>query len=63
MRFFQFLGNDVGIDLRGGYIDMPQEFLYRPEVGIVLQQVGGKGMSQGMRRYVLLNAGPVNVSF
>ena len=40
----------VGINLRGGQIRVPQKQLYHAEIGAVVQQVGGKGMAQGVRR-------------
>lgn len=43
---------DVCIDLRGGDGRMAQHFLDDPHVRSTLQQVGGKGMSQAVRRYV-----------
>ena len=38
------LGN-MGINLRGGQVTMPQQQLHNPEVRAVIEQVGRKGMS------------------
>jgi hypothetical protein len=35
----------VGIDHRGGDIDVSEEFLHRPDVITILQQMRGKGMA------------------
>ena len=36
----------MGINLRGGYISMPQQFLNRPQVSAAAQHVSGKTMPQ-----------------
>ena len=47
----------MGIDLGGRNAFVPQHFLHGPQVCAAFYQVGGKGMAQGMRRYVFSDAG------
>ena len=35
---------DVGVDLGGGDVGMPQEFLNNTEVSPVFEEMGGEGM-------------------
>jgi len=42
------LFGQMGVNLRTRQIHMTQQFLDHPEVGAVFQQMGGKGMPQGM---------------
>ena len=46
----QAVFGDVSVDLGRGNIRMAQEGLHAPEVGAALDQMGGEGMSQNMRR-------------
>lgn len=41
----QMLIVQMGIDLGGGQIRMPQQFLYRPKIARGLQNVGGEGVA------------------
>ena len=59
----QAVGGDLGIYLRCGYIRMAQHLLHGPQIGAVLQQVGGKGMPQGMRGNLPVDAGLAHVLF
>ena len=36
---------DVGINLSGGNIGVPEQFLDHPQVGSVLEEVGGEGVA------------------
>lgn len=47
--FAEALDGDVGVDLGGGQVGVAQEFLHAPEVGAVVQEVGGEGVPQGVR--------------
>lgn len=38
----------MGVDLGGGEIRMAQQHLYHPQIGAVVEQMGGKGVAQGM---------------
>ena len=44
----QLLADDLGVDLGGGDVGVSQHFLNGAQVGPVLQQVGRKGVTQGM---------------
>ena len=43
------LPGHVGVDLGGGDVGVAEHALYRPQVGAVLQQVRGEGVTQGVR--------------
>ena len=45
---FDLLVQKTGIDLGGGDIGMAQHLLNGPQVRPILQQMGGKGVAQGM---------------
>ena len=53
----QVLEVQVGIDLSGLDVRMPQQLLHGADVVPGLQQVGGKGMAQRVRRGRLVDAG------
>ena len=40
----------MGIDLGGADVGMAQQKLHGPQVSPAFQQVGGKGMAEGVRR-------------
>ena len=48
---------DVGINLRGGYVGVPEEFLDDTEVGATAEEVGGETVSHQVRVHVGLEAG------
>src|SRR5690606_14147909 len=48
---------DMGVDLGGGQVAMPQQHLPRPQVGAMVEQMGGEGMAQGVWRQRLADAG------
>ena len=41
----------MGVDLRGGQADVPEHFLDAAQVGTGIEQMGGKTVTQDMRRY------------
>ena len=40
---------DMGVDHRGAHVGVSQQFLNRADVVAIFQQMGGKGMAQGVR--------------
>lgn len=50
----------MGVDHRRADVPMPEEFLNRPDVEAVLQQVRGKGVAQGVARGGLGETGGAN---
>ena len=51
---------DVRVDHRGADIVVTEKFLHGPDVVVVLEQVRGKGMTQGMRARALCETRGVN---
>ena len=49
MQRFEPLPGNMGIDLRGGNICVPQQQLNHPQVRTVVEQVRREGMSQDVR--------------
>jgi hypothetical protein len=49
MQLLQPLACDVGVDGGGGNIGMPQQHLHGTQIGTMVEQMGGKSMSQGVR--------------
>ena len=47
----------MSVDLRCGDVGMAEHFLDHPQVGAMVQQMGGKGMTQEMRMHMLLQSG------
>jgi len=47
----QILPIHMSVNLRRGNIDMTEHFLHRPQVSATFQQMGRKGMTEGMRRH------------
>lgn len=48
----QMRGDQVSVFLRRGYSGMSEEFLNAPQIGTALEQVGGEGMSDFVRRHL-----------
>lgn len=44
----QALARNMRVDLGGGNIGVPQQHLNHAQIGAMLQQVGGKGVPQGV---------------
>jgi hypothetical protein len=55
--FFQSAVHEVGVDLGGGDVPVPQGALNDQQVVGGAVQVGGKSVPQPMRRQVLIDAG------
>ena len=55
----QVVDGDQGVDLRRGHRGVAQQLLHHPDVGAAVQQVGGVGVPQGVRRHVGADAGPL----
>src|SRR5688572_19657060 len=62
MHLPQVLPVHVGVDLRGGDVDMAEHLLDGPEIRTPFEQVGGEGMAKGVWRHVLGNAGTLDVA-
>lgn len=60
MMFFinggKTLRRHMRVDLRGGKAHMAQQFLHRPQIRSVVQQMGGKGVPDGVGAHMLLQA-------
>jgi hypothetical protein len=50
----------MGVDHSGGDIGVPQQVLNGPDVGSALKQVGGEGMTEGVRADLLGQPGAAN---
>ena len=61
--FHNVIGADVDVFLGGGQALMSQEFLDTAQVRAIIEQVGGKGMPQGMRAGAGRDAGALAVFF
>ncbi len=48
MQILQPRPSDMGVDLSGGQVTVAQQHLHHPQVGAVVEQVRGEGMTQGM---------------
>lgn len=57
VHFLESAGVDMGVDLRGADVAVTQHHLHRAQVGPAAEQVGGKGMAQGMRADLFADAG------
>jgi len=49
MQSLQAFAGDMGVNLSGGEIRMPQHNLNAAQVGAVFKQMGGKRVPQGVR--------------
>lgn len=45
MGLAEAFGADVGVDLGGGDVGVAEHFLDGPEVGAVVQEMGGEGVA------------------
>src|SRR5690606_13145802 len=50
MELAQAMPRHMCVDLRGGQITVSEQHLHYPQVGPVIEQMGGKSMTQCMRR-------------
>ena len=53
VHLFDLPRSQVGVDLRGREIFVPEHFLHAPQVGPIVQHVRGETVSQRVRRDVL----------
>ena len=49
MKLFQAFAGDMRIHLCGRNVRMPEQHLHYPQIGAVIEQVGGKRMSTRVR--------------
>jgi hypothetical protein len=61
MDVTQPLVGDVGVDLGGRHVLMPQQLLDAAEVGAVGEKVGGIGVPQGVGRHLLCEPGEARI--
>lgn len=54
---------DVGVDLRGGNIGVPQKFLNDPEVGTAAEEMSRKAVPHEMRVNALFQSGACGMGF
>src|ERR1700687_3019447 len=57
MERLEALARDVGVDLRGRNVRMPEEELHHAQIGAVIDEVRREGVAQSMRGNRLANAG------
>ena len=53
---------DVGVDLGGGDVAVAEQGLDGAQVGAIHQEVGGKGVAQGVRADMLGDAGQQGIA-
>jgi hypothetical protein len=54
VQLLEPLAGDMGVDLRRRDVGVAEQQLHHAQVGAVVQQVGGEGMAQHVRRDALL---------
>ena len=62
VQFLEALASHVRIDLRGRQIAVAEQHLHHAQVRAVIEQMGGKGMSQSMGREVPVDAGLAGIT-
>src|ERR1700739_4207693 len=62
VQLLQPLACYVGVDLGGGQIAVTEQHLHHAQVGAVVEQMGGKGVPQSVRREFLADAGLARVT-
>src|SRR5512136_1327946 len=62
MDLLQSILRDVGIDLGGGDVGVAQHHLDGADVRTTLQEVGGKGVAQGVRGNLLADSRSESIS-
>ena len=50
MQLLEALARDMGVDLRGGDVGVSKQELDHAQVGAMVEQMGGEGVAQGVRR-------------
>ena len=63
MDFAKVLVGDVGVDLGGGNVGVAEHGLNGAEIGAVHEEVGGEGVTEGVRGDVLGDAGGAGATF
>ena len=63
MNTLQSLVIDMSINLGGGDISVAEEFLDDAEIGSILKEVGGEGVTQQVGIHVLLDPGQLGAGF
>ena len=58
---FKALDGDVGVDLGGGERGVAEQFLHTAQIGAGVEQVGGKTVTQAMRRQLGVKAAEIDV--
>ena len=56
MQRLQALARHVRVDLRGGDVGVAQQHLHHAQVGAVVEQMGGEGVAQHVRRQRRMHA-------
>ena len=62
MQLFQTGTCNMRINLRRRQITVTQQHLHYPQIGTMVEQVGGKGVPQGMRRQIAFYTGLCRVA-
>ena len=57
VELLQFLQGNMGVYLRTGQVRVAKQFLNGPQIRPAPQEVGGKRVSQGMRRTLPMDSG------
>src|SRR6185503_2781406 len=53
------LGGDASIESGGVELGVPEQHLDHPDIDVLLKQVGGEAVPQGVERYALVDLGPI----
>src|SRR3954453_18710694 len=56
------LDGDAGIERRAIELGVPEQHLDHPDIDVLLEQVGGEAVPQGVQRYALVDLGPLGCS-
>ncbi len=59
-RLEPFVGH-MGVNLGSGEIRMAQQHLHHPQIGAVIEQMGSKGVAQGMGRQLPADTGTLGI--
>jgi len=54
---------EMGVNLGGGDADMPQEFLHEADIPAAFEDVGGKGVAEGVGRVLFIGEGAFEIFF
>ena len=58
VQLFHALAGHVRVDLRGRKVGVTEQHLHDAQVGAMIQQVRGKGVTQRVRRQLLVDDRP-----